>query len=180
MTLKHYGWECSPYSSKTRTYLRFKGIEHQDIYPSLLKMRRLSKEVGFMVMPVVERADGQILQDTSEIIDALDSEFGTPSIVPKGPRQHLVSLLFELFADEWLPLIAMHYRWNFPENRRFIIQDFGKNAAPYFPGFVQRAIGRKIANKMSSYLPILGITERTAPAIEAWTVALLAQLATGA
>jgi len=134
--------------------------------------------VGFMVMPIVEQSDGSVLQDTSDIIDTLEAQHPDPSITPPGPRQRLVSLLLELNADEWMPLIAMHYRWNFEENRRFIIGDFGKNAAPWLPGFLQRKIAGKIAGKMSSYLPVLGITEKTKPAIEAWTHDLLGQLDT--
>ena len=118
MTLKHFGWECSPYSGKTRTYLRFKGIAHRDIRPTFLKMRQLTKKVGFMVLPVVECSDGTVLQDTSEIIDTLEERYPQPSITPSGPKQKLVSLLFELNADEWMPLIAMHYRWNFPIFKR--------------------------------------------------------------
>jgi glutathione S-transferase len=176
MTLKHYGWECSPYSSKTRTYLRFKGTPHEDIQPTFLKMRQLTSRVGFMVMPVVEQPDGSVLQDTSDIIDALEAQQPEPSIIPPGPRQRLVSLLLELNADEWMPLIAMHYRWNSEENRKFILGDFGKNAAPWLPGFLQRKVAGKIAGKMASYLPVLGITEQTQQAIEAWTEELLGLL----
>ena len=89
---RHYGWECSPYSSKTRSYLRFKGIEHQDIYPTIIDFKRvIVKRLGYLVMPMVITPDDETLQDSSVIIDYLEERFPEPSIHPPGPtlEQHL-------------------------------------------------------------------------------------------
>jgi len=174
---RHYGWESSPYSSKTRSYLRYKQIPFQDIYPSIWSMKRvIEKRVGFIVMPIVITPADQTLQDSSEIIDALEESFPQPAVHPTGSTQRLISLLFELYSDEWLPIIAMHTRWNTPENKEHSFWDFGKNALPYLPGFIQREVGKRLAAKMQSYLPILGITEKTIPEIDRWMKRLLDQL----
>ena len=172
--LRHYGWECSPYSNKTRAYLRYKQIPHQDISPSFLTIRRVMQpKVGFVVMPVVVLPDGTPLQDTSAIIDHLEDAFPQPSIIPSSPKQALVALLLELFADEWMPIITMHTRWNLPLNRAFASEEFGRCAFPWLPLFVSRRLTQKTANRMASFRSVFGITEETAPAIDAWATELL-------
>ena len=42
--------------------------------------------------------------------------------------QELVSRLLELYADEWLVIPAMHYRWSY--NDDWIVEEFGRIAAP--------------------------------------------------
>lgn len=171
---RHYGWECSPYSSKTRAYLRYKQIPFEDNHPTLIGMKRvIERKVGFIVMPVVVTPDGSAIQDTSDIIDHFEAEFPERSIWPQSPTQHLAAALLELFADEWVPLIAMHTRWDLPANRKFITGEFGRCAMPWLPEFLSRRLARPMANKMSSYLPVLGITAATRPAIDAWANELL-------
>jgi glutathione S-transferase len=174
---KHYGWECSPYSSKTRAYLRYKQIPHQDIYPTLVTFKRvIERKVGFIVMPIVITPDGSVIQDTSDIIDHFEAHYPTPSISPSTPTQHLVSLVFELFADEWFPLISMNSRWNNAENRRFITAEFGRCALPWLPTFIGKLAVNSMARRLRSYLPVLGITDDTRPEIEAWQKELFAGL----
>jgi glutathione S-transferase len=169
LVLKHYGWEVSPYSAKTRFYLRYKAMEHEDIHPSFWMMKRvIEKRVGFIVMPIVVQSDGATLQDSSEIIDTLEAGQPEPSITPPGPAQKLVSLLVELCADEWLPIISMHTRWNIAESRACVLREFGKNAFPFLPTWLGSKLAAPFATKMQSYLPVLGISEATIPEIEAW------------
>ena len=172
-SFRHYGWECSPYSSKTRAYLRYKGIEHEDIYPTAYQMKRIvEKRVGFIIMPVVTRGE-LTLQDSSVIIDQLETEYAMPNIEPPGPTQQMANLLLEFHADEWLPMMVMHTRWNRPTNRDFAMRDFGANAFPWAPSFLHPRLGQVFAGKMQSYLPILGVNSETMPAIDEWVDELL-------
>jgi glutathione S-transferase len=169
---RHWGWACSPYSAKTRAFMRFKGMDFVDESPHLGQMMgRIRRTVGRVVMPVVITPDGALLQDSSAIIDALDPLPG-PKAWPQTPQQHCVARLLELYADEWISILAMYTRWVLP-NRDFIVRDFGQCAAPWLPGFAQRAVGRKLAERMSAYLPKLGIQPETHAAIEAWLAELL-------
>lgn len=175
---KHYGWEVSYYSGKTRAYLRYKDVPFEDIHPSMFAMRgELKKRVGFTVMPVVVTPEDETWQDTTEIIDNFEARFPQASVYPDSPRQRLAALLFELYGDEWLLIPAMHYRWNFPEaNEKFLHTEMGGEALPWAPGFVQRMLGRRIAAPLNAYLPFLGITLKSIPAIEAWAESVLDQL----
>ena len=172
-----YGWECSPYSSKVRSYLRYKNIPFKDIHPTIFGMKSvIEKRLGFMMIPILIAPDDQTLQDSSHIIDTLEMAYPERSVLPATPKQNLVSYLFELLADEWLPIIAMHTRWNSHENKIFAQGEFGHRALPFLPRFITNAIGKPIAKKMQSYLPVLGITENTMPEIDTWMVELFGQL----
>jgi len=179
MSYTHYGWLVSPYSAKTRSYFRFKDLPFADVEPSALRLFAfIQRAVGRAIMPTVLQPDGTWLQDSSEIIETLEARHPEPSIVPEGPRQKVASLLLELHADEWLPLMSLHTRWNIPENNAFAIREFGRYGFPWLPSFVGKKLIQPIANKMQSYLPILGVTEETIPGVERFTAGLIAQLNT--
>jgi len=171
-----HSWPVSPYSAKVRAYLRWKGAAFEDRPPSVLGLRRVAKAVGRMIMPTIERPDGSWLQDSSEIIDTLEGELDGPSITPPGPRQRLVDRMLELHGDEWLPVAALHYRWNVPENDAFARREFAKYGAPWLPNALGRLVIRPVASQMSGYLPKLGIDARTREGLERFTEAQIARL----
>ena len=93
--------------------------------------------------------------------------------------RHLAALLIETYADEWLVIPAMHYRWNFPfQNDKFIYSEFGRVVLPWAPAFLRAIVGKKIGGQFKAKVPLLGISEKTIPAIEASYVRLLADLQT--
>lgn len=124
-------------------------------------------------MPTVQKPDGTWMQDSSEIIDTFEAAFPDPSIVPDGARQRLASLLLELHGDEWLPIVALHYRWNVPENLDFAVREFARYGLPGVPSFLSRRLIRPFSDKMRGYRPIVGITESTIPGIERFTQELI-------
>jgi glutathione S-transferase len=155
--IKLYGWQVSPYTAKVRSYLNYKNIPFTDNVPSFFTLNgKIKKDTGQMIMPVVYQGDSAI-QDSTVIMESLESQYPQHSIYPDNDIQHFLALILEMFADEWLPLAALHYRWNFPGNRKFIYSEFGKSALPFFPSFIQNHIGKVFGNKMSGYLPVLGI-----------------------
>ncbi len=171
------GWDVSPYTAKVKSYFNFKKIPYDYKPPNAYTLsRKVQPATGKIIMPTVFQANGTVLQDSSVIIDTYEKRFKKPAVIPVTPNQAFASLLVELFADEWLPLAGLHYRWNYPGNYDFIINEFGSNALPYFPKFIQRMAARKFADKMSSYLPVLGITEKIEPELERVTETLFVLL----
>ena len=174
---RQFGWPVSPYSAKTRAYLRFKQIPFDETQPTALElMTTIKRAVGQAIMPTVKTPDGTWLQDTSEIIDTLEARFDRPSIVPSGDAQRVAALLLELHGDEWLPIVIMHTRWNYPENARFARAEFGRYGFPWLPGFLSRRLVRPMADKMSGYRPLLGIGGATTDGIEAFAEDLIGHL----
>lgn len=173
-----YGTEFSLYTGKARAYLRYKGIDFTEVLSTLNVYRKtIIPNTGVRFIPVVETPQGEFIQDTTDIIDTLEARFPQRSVYPDSPAQRLTALLFELLGDEWLLIPAMHYRWNFPErNERFIMGEFGRLVVPWAPGPIRRFAGRRLAANFSGMLPMLGITDKTIPAIEAWYESFLRQL----
>ncbi len=91
-TFEHFGWPVSPYSGKTRTYLRFKGIPFEDVVVSApVFMTRIKKAVGRPIMPTVRCPDGTWLQDSSCIIDWFEERYSERPITPPGGAQRVAS-----------------------------------------------------------------------------------------
>lgn len=173
-----YGAEFSLYSGKTRSYLRKKGIRYEERLSDIKAYKQfIMPRTGVRFVPVVQTPDDTVLQDTTVIIDYLEQRFPDNPVYPQTVKQCLAAMLLEVFGDEWLLIQAMHYRWNYPEaNLDFIYREFGKTLLPNWPGFLQKFLGKKVGNKFRDFLPMLGITEKSIPAIEASYMQLLADL----
>jgi hypothetical protein len=61
----------------------------------------------------------------------------------------------------------MHYRWNH-DNFPFIYEEFGQVVTPGFPRFIRRFFGKKVGAQFKGFVPMLGVTPKSIPAIEAW------------
>ncbi|MCL6270377.1 glutathione S-transferase family protein [Sansalvadorimonas sp. 2012CJ34-2] len=169
-----YGWTVSPYTQKVLAYLRYKGIEHKVIAPSILSFAgKISRKVGRPVMPVVRTPEGEWWQDSSEIIDKFENLFPERPVFPESSRQKISANLFELHGDEWLCMCALHYRWRIPENYNFALSEFSRNSWPWWPGLIGKAIGERLGKQMRSYLPKLGVEGDVIHGLERYTVNFL-------
>lgn len=170
-----YGAPISYYTGKARAYLRYKAIAFEE-HPATREVYRevIVPRVGRPVIPVVVTPEGETLQDTTEIIDALEVRFPSPSVYPEGPVQRLVALLLEVYGDEWLKIAAMHYRWN--HNSDWIVREFGRLSAPHASEAEQIEIGERTCRPFRGSLPALGIAPETHRAIETSYEALLGEL----
>ncbi len=177
---KLYGAPMSLYTGKVRSYLKKKGLPYDEILSSVSVYKKfIIPRTGVRYIPVLQTPDDMVLQDTTVILDELESRHPENSIYPDTPRQHLAALLIETYADEWLVIPAMHYRWNFPfQNDKFIYSEFGRVVLPWAPAFLRAIVGKKIGGQFKAKVPLLGISEKTIPAIEASYVRLLADLQT--
>jgi glutathione S-transferase len=164
---RFYAAEVSYFSAKVRPALRTKRVPFAEILPTPAAYRDvILKRTGLGFIPVVVTPDDETLQDTSEILDWLDREFPEPRLEPRSPVQRVVARLLELYADEFLLLPAMHYRWGTPEGEAKARGDFAA-----FSGDPETA--SRFADRMSGSLPALGVVAESAAAIEAHTHALL-------
>lgn len=170
-----YGADISYFTGKVRAYLRWKNIPFVEIASDAGVYKEIIiPRVGFPVIPVVIAPDDSCLQDSTDIIDALELRHTGPSVYPDTPRQRLASLLLETYGDEWLVIPAMHYRWHY--NREWAIQAFGELNAPNASTARQREIGARRAGPFANAAVLLGAEPHMHSAIEASYESLLDEL----
>lgn len=172
------GAEISYYTGKVRAYLRYKGIDFEEI-PATREVYRdvILPRTGVRFIPVLIADDDVAVQDSTAIIELLESRYPQPTILA-GAVQQLVALLLEVYGDEWLIIPAMHYRWNLRENREFAIGEFGRLSAPNAKPAEQLSIGEKLSRPFAGALPTLGVTQSMVSAIEASYLAFLQEFST--
>ena len=173
-----WGGPLSLYSGKARSYLIKKGIPYRELYPSHPDFpRRIMPAVGLFVVPVLEAPDGTIVQDTTDIIEYLEARYPEPVFTPASALQNAVAWLISAFGSEGMLQPAMHYRWSYrKEQESFLKAEFGRIMAASAGPAAREAQTLAVMQQMNSYLPVLGVTPDTVPAIEASHEALLAIL----
>lgn len=165
-----YGSEVSYFTGKVRPALRYKRVPFVEILATPTAFREVIRpRTGLAFIPVVVTPDGDTWQDTSVILDELERAFPDPPLVPQTPVQRFVAHLAELYADEFLPLSAMHYRWSFPESVAKARADFAATSG-------DPETAAKFADRMGGSIAFLGVLPETTAAIEAHTAELLAIL----
>jgi glutathione S-transferase len=149
-----YGSHASYYSAKTRAYLRKKGIAFAERLPSHDRFRtHVRPASGSHRIPQVEMPDGVVLQDSTEIFDALEQRHPAIPAFPHGPRLKLLAHLMELFASEGLVTLAWQYRWFYEGNFPFVTMDFGRSFKPSGSDEELAHYGGIIADRMKSRRP---------------------------
>lgn len=161
-----YGAEVSYFTGKARAYLRWRGVDFQEL-PATQAVYRdiILPNVGWPVIPVMVTPDGAVVQDSADIIETVEAkEKLSPPAVPATPLQRFVAQLLHLYADEWLTIPAMHYRWS--HNEDWAYGEFGALSAPEASPPQQYEIGKKNGQRFKGALPVLGVHAETIPGIE--------------
>lgn len=169
-----YGWHLSYFTGKALCYLRYKQVDHVLNAVNLFTLTRtIKKKTGAAVMPVLKTPSGEWIQDTSEIIDYIESLHHMNPVTPNTPVQEFASMLLEAWGDEWWVPIAMHTRWNYPENFALFEQDAGKALLPWAPRFLQNKAAQRPAKMLRGMLPFVGIVPEQYNTMNGWTVHML-------
>ena len=166
-----YGAPVGLWTGKIRSYLRKQAIPYIERLPTdPVFQGEVMPIVKRFINPVIRFGDGTLVQDTADIIDHLE-QYGHArfSVYPKQPLQYTVARALDLFGGEGLVRAAMHYRWSYRDhNESFLRHEFG--LAYRAAGMPQKAIDQQLDGFMdylNAYLPKLGISAATAPAVEA-------------
>jgi glutathione S-transferase len=159
-----FSWEHSYFSGKARSYLRYKermgdlGPGFEDILatPELM-LGVLTPATGSGAVPQLLTPEGSWVQDSSEIIDAVEATHSKVPVIPSptdAPRQAIASYLIELLADEWLVVPGFWERWHYsregvaPSHLAWNEQQWGAVFAAGSPGPARRAAGQAVFEQM--------------------------------
>ncbi len=171
-----YGMPASLYTGKARAYLIKQDIEYLEMVPGNPRfLKEILPKIGRMIIPTVETPDGEIIQDSTEIIDYFEAKaLARQSAYPTAPRQLAVAHVLELYGSEGLLRPAMHYRWNFPEvNEAFIERNFADGLRPGAPADEALEAAQQGMKRMRMAAVAFGVSPETIPSIEAAYLELL-------
>jgi glutathione S-transferase len=163
---KIFGNELSPYSVKVRSYLRYKQIPHEWIIRTPAVEEEFARYAKLPLIPLVVTPDGRGLQDSTPIIEQLESVFPEPSIHHPDPAVAFLSALIEEYADEWGNKPMFHYRWFYPADQESAGERLARSMMPDV-GDDQVAGGvGMIKQRMIPRLKFVGSTDATKGPIE--------------
>jgi glutathione S-transferase len=167
---RFYAADMSYFSGKVRPALRAKRVPFDEILPTTAAYRQvIVPRTGLSMIPTVVTPEDDTWQDTSDILDALEARFPEPPLFPETPVQRLTAFLMELYADEFLMLPGLHYRWSTAEGETRARQEFA-----IMTGDAPRA--NRFADGVRMFTQLVGVRPETIPAIETHTHDLLAAL----
>lgn len=162
-----FGAELSPYSVKTRSYYRYKGIPHEWIVRSAGTMPEYQKYAKLPIIPAVATPEDEGLQDSTPILEKMEAKYAEPSAHPASPALKFLSELLEEFGDEWANKWMFHYRWAAEADQRSAASRLVAAMMPDASEADLAAMADQIRERMVSRVGVVGSNETTAPIIEA-------------
>lgn len=109
--------QASPYSHKVMTYMHYKGIPYKRMEADMNTLKNdITGLVGQSIIPVILTPDGQVMQDSTPILQYFEETFPEKTAIPDNHRLEMIMWLLEEFGDEYMPRIAMHTRWGNDQN----------------------------------------------------------------
>jgi glutathione S-transferase len=147
-----WGASWSLYTAKVRPYLIKKGIEYVELNPSHPHYNeKIVPQVGEFTVPVLETPNGEIIADSTEIMEFLEPSYSHLPMLPEDNTLAALAHLIHSYGSEGLTKPAMYYRWNTTfENRLFARNEFNRSLA-------SAEDTDNFAVAMRAFLPILGI-----------------------
>jgi len=133
MSYRLFGAETSAYSTKMRSYLKYKAFAFDWVPRTLETEDELKRLSRFGTLPVLVTASGFAVHDTTPMMEALEADSPEPSATPADPATAFLACVLEEYADVWLAKAAFHYRWTRKKDQRLAAQ---RSIEEYYPSGV--------------------------------------------
>ena len=162
---KLYAITHSLYSGRARSYLIKQQIPFQELSTGHESFKAEVLPKGKLAtIPTLVTPEGEVIRDGAAIIEHFEAANGRPCR-PAGPRQHIISALFDVIGTDGLLRPAMHYRWNFPEDNHEFIRYHFLHSQRDMPEREEKT--EAMMNRMRHAGMIFGVTEQSREAVEA-------------
>ena len=158
-----FGSELSPYSVKVRSYFRYKDIPHEWTPRNADNAVDYQRHAKLPLIPLVVTPEDTGMQDSTPIIDKMETRFPTPSVHPEEPVSRFASVLLEEFGDEWGNKWMFHLRWARQADQ---LSAAGRIVGDQPDDAVKQQMTEKIMGRMVDRVWFVGSNEITAPIIE--------------
>jgi len=116
----------SYYSARVRACLQYKRIPYVETPANISAIRRVIKLTGERVYPIVVCPDGTVLRDGCDIVEALEQRHPKRPVIPEDPLLHLVALIIEMMADEFMIETSIGFRWTEDKTAEWSKRLFGQ------------------------------------------------------
>ena len=160
-----YAMPHSLYSGRARSYLiknripfEERSTGHESFKAEVLPKGKLP------TIPTLMTVDGEVIRDGAAIIEHFEAATGRPC-QPLGPRQQVISALFDVIGTDGLLRPAMHYRWNFPDDNLAFVRYHFLHSQRDVPEREEKT--EAMMNRMRHAAMIFGVTEQSQPVVEA-------------
>ncbi len=134
MSYRLFGAETSAYSTKMRSYLKYKAVAFDWVPRTQDTEAELKSLSRFPTLPVLVTASGFAVHDTTPMMEALEADSPEPSATPADAATAFLACVLEEYADVWLAKAAYHYRWTRKKDQRIaaarVIDDYYTREAP--------------------------------------------------
>ncbi|MDX2166340.1 MAG: glutathione S-transferase family protein [Deltaproteobacteria bacterium] len=158
-TYKIYGNELSPYSVKVRSYLRYKQFPHEWIVRNPSVEEDFKRYAKLPLVPLVVTPQGQGLQDSTPIIEHLETVRPQPALQPPDATRAFLSALIEEYADEWGNKPMFHYRWFYDADQQAAGERLARSQ---MPGLDDASIAQGVEMIKARMIPRLSFVGSTA------------------
>ena len=164
-THRLYAITHSLYSGRARSYLIKQGIPFQEVSTGHESFKAEVLPKGKLpTIPTLVTPTGEVIRDGAAIIEYFEASTGRPCR-PVGPRQQIVSALFDAIGTDGLLRPAMHYRWNFPEENLAFVRYHFLHSQRNTPEREEKT--EAMMDRMRHAGVFFGVTERTRDVVEA-------------
>ncbi|ACT60664.1 glutathione S-transferase family protein [Hirschia baltica] len=173
-----FGAETSAFSIKLRSYMRYKGLEHEWLVRTSENEETLKEVARFATLPVLVTANGFAVHDTTPTIEALEADSPNPEAIPEDLSCAFLAAVLEDYADLWLSKAVMQYRWGRkkdqkeaairafdeyfvsekPENRKEMLQDSIERMMDMFPSMgLNKEMGGVVEKSFKRFVKLLNV-----------------------
>ena len=165
--LEVHGGYGSPYTRKVQAALRYKQLPFSNHQLMPGNLTGDWDEKGFSdikpkVIPVVRYPGGDVQNDSTFILEALDGRFPERPLLPSDPATGFFSLLLEDMFDEWGTKVMFGHRWQEKEDRdwsgRWLIYDFTMGNG--MPLAQSAEMGRQFGARQVGRMVVVGCSDK--------------------
>lgn len=160
-----YAITHSLYSARARSYLIKQGIPFRELSTGHESFKAEVLPKGKLpTIPTLVTPEGEVIRDGAAIIEHFEAANGRPCL-PLGPRQRVVSALFDVIGTDGLLRPAMHYRWNFPQDNLDFLRYHFLHSQRDVPERAEKT--EYMMDRMRHAAMVFGVTDQTRDVVEA-------------
>ena len=127
---KHILWggATSGYSAKLRAYLIKKDIDYVELHPSHPHFKEvILPKIGHFTLPVWETPEGNIVADSTEAMEYLETLYPERPMLPENKTLAAVAQIIHSYGSDGLIKAMMYYRWDSTHaNRCYVMDEFSR------------------------------------------------------